>query len=469
WLEDIIFKLLRKNPSERFQTGEEVLKALQQGEAGQATRFAPVIHPAKPTAGRKSNKKTKKKLPLAWVLVSSLAVFSLIVSAYALTREQSVMEDDSGVAARVPTKERYQSNERSQRRQLASDDESRQSRLQLPTQSPSFFIVENGAVVAELTTLEDAIEESNDGGVIEIRTNETIEVSHVFIETPSLTIAAGAEFRPTLKFVGVPDENDDEARFLMEGDLTLEGLRLIDLDSSGEDGTMLRVLDGSFSATNCEFRSLGTCLEFTDCDGVEIDGCELHSSDRTAVAFLNDQEAEIQMSNSTVSGNVAIWIELGRSTRFTMNQCAIVAPEIFNVWVSDELDFDDLELDELATLSLHDSLLVSQLGTFCFDEPDSESQLFDEWTRWNGNGNVFSGPIRHVESFRFGASEQEDVWIRKFGGKNPQLITDPFEAGEDLWSLRDQPSFQLKKLKFNSELRDAALRAIARAGLPFET
>ncbi|MEM6474330.1 MAG: serine/threonine-protein kinase, partial [Planctomycetota bacterium] len=160
WLEDIIFKLLRKNPSERFQTGEEVLKALRQGEAGQATGFAPVIHPAKPTAGRKSNKKTKKKLPLAWVLVSSLAVFSLIVSAYALTREQSGMEDNSGVAARVPTKERYPSNERSQRRQLASDHESRQSRLRLPTQSPWFFIVENGAVVAELTTLEDAIEES---------------------------------------------------------------------------------------------------------------------------------------------------------------------------------------------------------------------------------------------------------------------------------------------------------------------
>ena len=279
WLEDVITKLLQKDPRKRFQSCEQLLAAIERDPTS-----APIIETNKPIHQSHQGRRNQPSI-MPWVIATGGVAIAAAATYFAITGNSSGENGHATVAA--PARNAADENV-IQRERIALSRDNRPvngSTIQPPrpqTDELDVFVIRDDEGFATAHhDLHDAIEEAEDDCTIEIRTNNVVAISETYLEQSALTLRAADGFHPTLVF-DATDDTDEDAMLASEGNLTLIGLRLSAgaNESDEQQGlSLVRVEGGSFEAVDCEIRNAnGPCFEGESLDSVVIRNCIFYSA-----------------------------------------------------------------------------------------------------------------------------------------------------------------------------------------------
>lgn len=283
WLAEIVNRLHAQDPDRRFQTAEQVRIALE-------SRETHTLPSAAAAAGRRRQSDRKRLVRRGLIGTAVAAVVCLV--GYGLFQLTHGPEVDPGLAGRR--------SEQSEEVPVVAGEGA----------GPPFVLQRAGETVARYVTLEAALAAAGGPGVrdsvIEIDSDELIEVTAVRVDGAGMVLRAAAGRRPHLRLVGA-----DRAPALIEafGRLVLEGLIIeVPVTDFPRVPHAVFVHNGPFYATNCRILlpAGSACIKLDHCFDAEIRNCELHADRGAGVEWSAGVDGVLDLMNNVHTGELAL-------------------------------------------------------------------------------------------------------------------------------------------------------------------
>jgi len=320
WLLQIIHTLHAKDPADRIQTAEEVVRALQVGRSeltagsgNRDTHRARTVPGPEPSTGLSQNRPPVGRLPAAKPVVAMFGVFMLLtmIGIAALSTSGWLFPASTSVPA---TQDRE------------SSEPPLTTKTDVPVSQPRHH--SNGIVLyvdghpdgQQYRSLADVVAVAPDGAVIELQTNGPLLTPPLNIADRTLTIRSGIGFRPEIALEpplpGKTISVGFTALLTTQGKLSLEGLSLT-VDKRRRPPEMSPVTaivecrNGNIRIANCRLLLLGdgACLRIDSPHDCQLKNCELFSPDSTGIKWLPNASASLLVHNTLLTGLYAVSIQ----------------------------------------------------------------------------------------------------------------------------------------------------------------
>lgn len=323
WLLRIISRLHEKDPTQRYQSAEEVLWLLQEGRAEQLQPAQSERQPASvtETARRQSTIRDAPSTPPvngpvartnAWSIISMVVAGMLILAALLEVTgvfDRASQESGSSTVA----VNRNSTTDRSEIDSSPILGVDRNGVEGIPGELPKISVLVGGQADGQpCESIGQAVAQAPDGATILLNTNGPLFTPPLHVQERTLTIQAAEGFRPEL-VLGQRLRDDERALIESSGQLRLLGLVLTvpgrRSDTPGETPlSAVLCRGGSLRMANCRLsvQNGEPCLKLDGTTDSTVQNCELFSAGGAGIDWKPASDAKLIVRNTLQAGLVAV-------------------------------------------------------------------------------------------------------------------------------------------------------------------